>query len=112
MSNKSNLVIDQGTTFDVYIDLTDENGDPIDVSPYVANAQMRKWYSSVNPAAVFATNTAIEPPNGVIRLSLTAEQTANLDHGRYVYDVTIVNDENIITRVLEGIVTVTPRVTR
>ena len=25
MANKTNLVIDQGTTFDVYIDVTDEN---------------------------------------------------------------------------------------
>jgi hypothetical protein len=112
MSNKSNLVIDQGTSFEAYIDLTDMNDDPINVAAYTANAQMRRWYSSSNTAAVFIANTSIEPANGVIKLSLTASQTANLDHGRYVYDVTIINSANTITRVLEGIVTVTPRVTR
>ena len=112
MANKTNLVIDQGTTFDAYIDLTDENGDPINVSPYTANAQIRRWYTSSNAAAVLTTNTTIEPLKGVIKLSLTAEQTANLDFGRYVYDVSIVNNANTVTRVVEGIVTVTPRVTR
>jgi hypothetical protein len=112
MANKTNLVIDQGTTFDVYIDVTDENGDPINVTPYTVNAQIRRWYTSSDTAAVFTTNTTIQPLNGLIKLSLTAGQTANLNFGRYVYDVSIVNDANTVTRVVEGIVTVTPRVTR
>lgn len=109
MATKSNLIIDQGSTFSTDLTLTDENGDPIALAGYTANSQIRKWYTSSSPSAVFATtiNTEI----GVITLSLTANQTSNLVAGRYVYDVEI-NDGAEVSRIVEGIVTVTPQVTR
>lgn len=109
MATKSNLVIDQGSTFSTDLTLTDENGDPIALSGYTANSQIRKWYTSTTPSAVF--NTAINTEIGVITLSLTANQTSNLVSGRYVYDVEI-NDGAEVSRIVEGIVTVTPQVTR
>jgi hypothetical protein len=111
MATKANITIDQGSTFNTQVDLTDENGDPINLAAYTANAQIRKWYSAVNPAAVFTTNTGPNTAAGIVTLSLTASQTANLDSGRYVYDVNLTDASNTVTRVLEGIVTVTPRVT-
>lgn len=112
MSIKANIIIDQGTSFIGRVDVTDENQDPIDLTGCVANGQIRKWYSSLNPAAVFTTNTTADPTNGYIGLSLTPEQTANLVAGRYVYDVKVTNPtNNIIIRVIEGIAMVTPRVT-
>jgi hypothetical protein len=107
MSAKANIVIDQGTTFTTEINLTDENGFPMNLVDYVANSQMRKWYTSANPSAVFTT----EIVNGTITLSLSANETANIAAGRYVYDVELTAD-NTVTRVVEGIVTVTPQVTR
>lgn len=107
MATRANIVIDQGTTFNTEVSLTDENGDPLDLSAYTANAQIRKWYSSSNSTAF---TTALS--NGTITLSLTPTQTANIESGRYVYDIVIRSNANVVTRVVEGIVTVTPRVTR
>jgi len=45
-------------------------------------------------------------------LALTDTQTANLTAGRYVYDVVLTDSANVTSRIVEGIVTVTPRVTR
>jgi len=70
---------------------------------------MRKWYTSSSAAAVFATN--VNTSNGTLTLSLTSEETSGLVAGRYVYDVEIQNNTSV-TRILEGIVTVTPQVTR
>jgi hypothetical protein len=112
MATKANITIDQGTTFSTTIDLTDENDDPIDLAAYTATAQIRRWYSSSNAAAVFVANTGTNTAAGIITLSLTANQTANLEFGRYVYDVKVADASNTITRIVEGIVTVTPRVTR
>jgi hypothetical protein len=109
MATKSNLVIDQGSTFSADLTLTDENGDMILLWSYTANSQMRKWYTSANPAAIFTTS--INSESGTITLSLTANQTSNLVAGRYVYDVEI-NDGVETSRIVEGIVTVTPQVTR
>ena len=109
MATKSNLVIDQGSTYSVTLDLTDENGDVIDLNGYVANSQIRKWYTSSTPAATFATS--INASSGELQLSLNANQTSNLVAGRYVYDVEL-NNNGIISRIVEGIVTVTPQVTK
>lgn len=109
MATKANLVIDQGSTFSSDLNLTDENGDPLTLTGYTANSQIRKWYSSTNAAATFATT--INTVSAVITLSLTANQTSNLVAGRYVYDVEI-TDGTAISRIVEGIVTVTPQVTR
>lgn len=109
MATKANLVIDQGSTFSTDISLQDENGDPLVLNGYTANSQMRKWYTSLNPTATFTTN--VNATAGIITLSLTSNETSVISSGRYVYDVEIDND-TVRSRVVEGIVTVTPQSTR
>jgi hypothetical protein len=109
MSTKANLVIDQGATFATDLYLTDEAGTMLVLNGYYANSQMRKWYTSTNPTATFTT--FINVASSFVTLSLTADQTANIAPGRYVYDVEI-NDGETVSRIVEGIVTVTPQVTR
>jgi hypothetical protein len=104
-----NLTIDQGTTWSIIINVTDASGDIKDLTNYTVRSQMRKSYY---------TNTYIEittevssPLDGEITMSLTAEETAALKSGRYVYDLEIEgNDETL--RIIEGIITVNPEVTR
>lgn len=109
MATKANLVIDQGSTFSTDLKLTDENGDPMNLTGFTANSQIRKWYTSLNPTASFITS--INASSGSLTLSLTSEQTSNIVSGRYVYDVELYNG-NTVSRIVEGIVTVTPQVTR
>lgn len=107
MAIKANLVIDQGSTFASSIELLDQNDEALDVSGFTARAQLRKHYTSTN-AVSFSTGLA----NGTLVISLTANQTANVISGRYVYDIELVDATGTVTRILEGIVTVTPEVTR
>ena len=109
MASKANIIIDQGATFSTDLTMTDEFGDNIDLTGYSANSQMRKWYTSSNATATFTT--AVNTESAAITLSLTANQTGNIVSGRYVYDVQITNGTTT-TRIVEGIATVTPRVTR
>jgi len=107
MALKANMVIDQGSTFSSMIEILDENDDPINVANYTARGQIRKHYTSTN-AVSFSTALS----NGSLVISLTANQTANIVAGRYVYDIELVDPANTVARILEGIVTVTPEVTR
>jgi hypothetical protein len=109
MATKANIVVDQGTTFSTTISLTDDNGDPIDLTGYTGRSQMRKHYTSSNSQSFTVSLNSTE---GTVALSLTAAQTANLTAGRYVYDVEVVSGANVVSRIIEGIVTVTPEVTR
>lgn len=107
MATKANLVIDQGSTFASSIDILDENDEPVNLTSYSARGQIRKHYSSTNSVS-FTTTLS----NGSLVISLTANQTANMVSGRYVYDLELIDPSNTVLRILEGIVTVTPEVTR
>lgn len=108
MAQKVNLVIDQGTTFVTTLTVNDDAGVPIDLSTYSASAQIRKHYTSSNAVSFSVTANS----SGVIALTLNSNATSNLAAGRYVYDVELVAPGNTTSRIVEGIVTVTPQVTR
>lgn len=110
MATKANLYVDQGATYLNTITLTDNNGDPLDLTTYSsAAAQMRKHYTSSNSVSFTVT---MGGANGTISLELAANTTANVAAGRYVYDVELTAGDGSISRVFEGIVTVNPNVTR
>ena len=109
MAIKANLVIDQGTTFNADIDLVDSNDEVYDLTGYTVASQMRKNYTS-SAAVTFTCST--NGAGGKIFLSLTASATATIEPGRYLYDVEITSPGGVKTRVVEGIVTVTPGMTR
>lgn len=107
MAVKANITIDQGTDFATSLDVTDDNGDPTDLTGFSGVAQMRKHYTSSN-----AVSFSVSVATGQVTLSMNAVTTANLTAGRYVYDCELTSGSNVVTRIVEGIVTVTPQVTR
>lgn len=107
----SNLYLEQGTTFTTTITLDDVYGEIYDLAGYTASSQMRKSYYSANATATFASS--INVGQGTVTLELDANTTANISPGRYVYDAIIFDsNNNVTTRILEGIIDVSPRVTR
>jgi hypothetical protein len=106
---KQNLYVDQGATFTETIQLLDDEGLPLNLSGYTGSGKMRKHYTSSNVAANIAVS--VFDTTGTLKLDMTANVTGAIASGRYVYDVEIVNVDGTI-RALEGIVTVTPQVTR
>ena len=113
MAAIANLRIDQGATFTSDVTVTDTNGDAFDLTGYTASAKMAKGYASTRTRTTITTAIASDPTTGVITLSLTADQTNSLDAPtRYVYDVEITQtSDSTITRVIEGIITISPSVT-
>ena len=107
------LFLEQGTDFTSSITLDDIYMMPYDLTNIVGKSQMKKSYQSANVTAEFVV-TINNPQTGVIILSMDNETTSNVAPGRYVYDVVIkdtTNGVNTVTRVLEGVVNVTPQVT-
>jgi hypothetical protein len=107
------LFLEQGTTFNTTITLDDVYGQSYNLLNFSASSQIRKSYYSSNATAVF--DTVVNGIHGEIALNLNANATANIRPGRYVYDVLIYdvnNTANTTIRILEGIINVTPSVTR
>lgn len=107
----SELFLEQGATFNTSITLDDVSGAAFNLINYSASSQMRKSYYSSNAAATFTVSTGPVPSAGIITLSLDSANTANIYPGRYVYDVYITYSGGRL-RVLEGIVNVSPQVTK
>lgn len=107
----SNLAIDQGTTYSVTIQVQDDTGSARNITGYTGRAQLRRsYYTNTNTA--FSVNI-LNPTEGEIILSLTSNQTTALKAGRYVYDVELVsNATSSVERIVEGIITIYPEVTK
>ena len=107
----SELFLEQGASFNTSITLDDVAGEGFNLVNYTASSQMRKSYYSSNAAATFTVSTGNDPSLGVITISLDSANTANVYPGRYVYDVYVSSGTSRV-RVLEGIINVTPQVTK
>jgi len=110
MAAFSEIVIEQGATFNTTINVEDTAGAAINLFGYTANSMMRKSYYSTSATTI--TSTVTGTANGEVTLTVSATNTAALTPGRYVYDVIITSPTSVVTRVVEGIVTVLPSVTR
>lgn len=110
MAAFSEITIEQGATFSTTVNVEDAYNSPINLTGYSASSMMRKSYYSSTSYTITATVTGTS--NGEITLSMTSANSALLSPGRYVYDLIINDGANTVTRVVEGIVTVLPSVTR
>jgi len=111
MATISNLFIDQDADFTTTVTINDSNGSALDLTSYTALAMIRKTYQSTS-ATTFTSTFASDRTTGQITISLTDTQTAALESGRYVYDLVITDSSGTKTRVVEGIATVNPSVSR
>jgi hypothetical protein len=111
MAAKANIIIDQGSDFSTTITVTDATGSTVDLTGYTANAHIRKHYTSTT-ATVMGCTFGTPRSDGKITLSLGRNTSSNMTAGRYVYDVEITNSANTRSRLVEGIATITPEVTR
>lgn len=111
MASVSNLYVDQGSDYSNIITIASSTGAALDLTNYTVKSQMRKSYGS--SVAYDFTTSVYSAVNGRIRLQLAATAASAIPAGRYLYDIEITNTlTSAKTRVLEGIVVVTPEITQ
>lgn len=112
MTAYAELYLGQGSTFNNVINLTDDITNAyINVSGYTVKSQMRRSYYSANASANI-TCAVTDAANGEITMSMTSSNTANLKAGKYLYDVEVTDGVGKVSYILEGVITVTPRITQ
>lgn len=105
-----NLLVERGANFLVSIVLDDVYGENYDLTGFTATSQLRKSYYAANASGAF--DTTIDYTTSTVSLSLAANTSANIAPGRYVYDTILTDGSHNVVRVLEGIVEVSPSVSR
>lgn len=104
------LTLEQGANFNTVLDLKDAAGGILNLAGYSVAAQMRKSYYSTS--ATDFTISVTDAGAGQITMSMNSANTSNVTPGRFVYDVLLTSGTGVKTRIIEGIVTVLPSVTR
>jgi len=105
-----NFTIEQGATFDRTVTVQ-ENGAAMDLTNHTPRMQVRATHDS-STIVLTVTCSISNGVGGVIRLQASATTTAAIEEGIYVYDLEIESLSGVVTRLMQGNVTVTPEVTR
>lgn len=111
MATVANLFVDAGADYSNLITVASSSAIPLDLTGYTVKSQMRKSYNS---SVAFNFNTTIyDAITGKVRIQLTSSESGAIPPGRYLYDIEITQTSSgIKTRVIEGIVTITPQITQ
>lgn len=128
MSHYEDLQINQGSDIVIKLECYNTDGsekilnhyeDGMLTSLYQVSGKVKKTYNSNDSdSVIFGSNTfSAGNKDNIIELSLTNLQTDLMKAGRYVYDIELHSfdsdtNSNIVERILEGKITVTPSVTR
>ena len=110
MASRHDLIIDQGSTFNLLLEIQDVNSASLDLTGMTFASQAREAYDSPNISFAF-TCSVPEPTSGQFYLNLPAEVSTATSAGRYVYDIEMTSG-SVVTRIVQGTVDITPEVTR
>lgn len=108
------ILIEQGATYSQLITYKD-NGVAVNLTGYTARMQVRSTLESATTVVELTTansRIALGGTAGTITLTISATDTAALTAGRGVYDLELVSGSGIVTRLLQGVATISRNVTR
>jgi hypothetical protein len=108
------LLIEQGATFSQVITYKD-SGVAVNLQGFTARMQVRATLEAATALIELTTangRIALGGTAGTITLSISATDTEALPSGRGVYDLELVSGSGIVTRLLQGVCTISRNVTR
>jgi hypothetical protein len=108
MASKHSLVVDQGSDFSLGMNFKID-GVARNLTGYLVRGDIKKTLSSTKAASFTCDVTNDALGQFVVRLS--AAVTTSMEPGVYLYDLEIYNGP-LVSRVLEGNLTVRPEVTK
>lgn len=99
----------QGDDWGAYVEVNDEAGNPVDLTGYTARAQIRSAVADRAKVVAATLNSAVV--GSVIELSLYRNITSKLA-GSYVWDLELLDTNDMVTTICRGRVWVEQEVTR
>lgn len=110
---KYDLVIEQGTDLNMPVNLVDENSVAISVSGYSAKLQVRPYHGSDNVLFEMSTDNAkIDVTTGTLILKFAEADFIDAIWRSGVYDLEIEAGTGERERIMQGLFTIDPEVTR
>ena len=110
MARKFDLVIDQGSDYEVSFPVLDPSGQAQDLSGWSARSQVRGSVADVDVLHDFATELTLTGSS--VTLTVPAAVSTTWAWTSAVYDLEVAAPGGAVTRLAEGAVIVRPEVTR
>ena len=113
---KHNFFVYRGATFSEQIEWKDENAIAIDLTGFTARLHMRDTLEATTPFLTLTTENGgitLGGAAGTVDLLASATATSAISATSGVYDLELVAGDGVtVIRLLEGLVTISPEVTR
>jgi hypothetical protein len=110
MSTVQNIFVDQGSDYSAVITVRGSNGQPLDLTGFTVESQIRKYYGSSGTHCF--NGTIANAATGRVRITLPGSQSQEMQHGRYVYDVRVISPAGVPKRVIGGALELIPQATK
>ena len=126
-AGKYSFIIEQGSTVNFEIQYEDSNNMPVDLTDYSGKMMIRSNYADNNPITYAVLSSSLDedgtglnfsgsngntpPTSGSIGIYISAASSSNFTFATARYDLEITSG-SIITRILEGQVSLSKEVTR
>jgi hypothetical protein len=108
MPTNYDLEIYKGDFVEAFVIVRDDNADPINLTGYTAQAQLKTNYDDSSPVEFECTVTG---PTGQVRIYLSSADSSTLVPGDYIWDFQVVNPDGDARTYIAGDVTVHNEVT-
>lgn len=105
-----NLYVEAGATFNRSLVYTNDDGSLYDLTDFTGELQVRETVSS--STAALTVEPTIDVETATISWEFTATQTSTLTETNYVYAMELYGPDDLVIRLIEGVVTVSPEVVR
>lgn len=113
MAKKVVFSIDQGTDTQIDVSVRNRDGQVVDMAS--ARMQLRPKIESTTISDELTTENdriIIDASAGTLSLIFPNATTTGMAAGTYAYDLEVIDSQDMVTRVIEGTITIRPEVTR
>lgn len=109
-----NIVAEQGTDYSASVAYADSSNNAINLTGYTARMHVRKYHGSSVQALTLSSTSGltITALSGTVLISISAAALSAILAGEYVYDMEIVSESGVVTKLVSGTFSLAPEVTR
>jgi hypothetical protein len=110
------ILIEQGATFEFELVWKDGDGDEVNLTGYTARMQVRPTVESsvvlLSLTSAAGGGITLGGATGAVTIRASATQTASIGARAAVYDLELQAADGTVTRLLQGVATISAEVTR
>lgn len=110
-----NIIADQGATYSLGLVKKDSRKRVVPLTGYTARMHVRESAAASNTVLELTTENdglIIDAPRGMVTIYISSQQMTNINAGKYVYDLELIDGDDEVERLIMGSFTVRAEVTR